>query len=119
MQRTLLTTMRERAQAAADSMTGLLGPSLQRTYAAYGRAATDPVVVAFLADPSADPAQVSGRFREVLGDGDEHVELWTATGRRVFAWSSDPSRVRPAGVAAPSTTSVKIIESGGRVLVQT
>lgn len=83
VQRELLRSGQERAQAAADQLANLLAQSAQQQITETHRAAQDPAIRQYLEQPGdAEAEKARQRLASLAGAGQPPVELWDASGGR-------------------------------------
>lgn len=115
----LLRSARQRAQAAADELAGLLGNARQRV-SDMNRVAADPTVQAFLRTRSPDErAAAENELRSLVIPGTQLSELWGATGERVLSIASSPQVDATFPREAPSGPLGFRLDKVGQTIVST
>jgi len=118
LQRTLLRTGSERAQAAADQISNLLAQSASRTIAEARRIASDADVRNYLANPTSDPALARAAIIPLAAAAQPTVELRTADGRLVLETGPARGSASPLDVQAalrPGLSAFQVLPSSQTV----
>jgi PAS domain S-box-containing protein len=117
VEQALIRTGADRAQAAADQLATLFGPSLRQRHTEFRRAAGDDAVRALVSAASPQTESLARtRLQALFTSGLQTIEVWTAGGLRLLRLESAPEAA-VLGSAPPVSTGLMMVQPAPPTLV--